>query len=88
MSSIDVTSNNALHAGLKGYQAGADSVTRSAPMLPNTASGRNGTGQSVNFGPAVVEFASGTLQVMAAPHAIDNAVRQDDILGSIIDTYA
>jgi hypothetical protein len=88
MGSIDFVSNNALQNGLKSYQAGADSLGRSATVIADVSSARSGAGHSASLLSASVELVSANLHTNAAGKVIESAVRQDGILGSIIDTYA
>lgn len=88
MGSMDGVSNSALQHGLRSYQAGAESVNRSATFIADASSGRSGTGQSASLLSASVDIISANLQTKAGGKVIESAVRQDGILGSIIDTYA
>lgn len=88
MGSMGGVSNNALQNGLRSYQAGAESLNRSAAVIADASSGRSGAGQSANILSASVEIISANLQTKAGEKIIESAVRQDSILGSIIDTYA
>ena len=88
MSNLNVAHNSALQAGLMGYQAGNETLSRSMTNIADTASQRNGTGQSAGLHSAAVELSSGLLQAKASAEVIEKAADQDRILGSIIDTYA
>ena len=88
MSSINVAPNSALQAGLKGYQAGSETLSRSATILADTATQRNGTGQSAGLHSTAVELRSGLIQAKASAEVIEKVAGQNGILGSIIDTYA
>lgn len=88
MSSLDILSNGALQYGLSGYQAGSESLSRSAAGIADSASGRSGRGQSVSINSASVELITGALQAKASIKVIEGEVSQYGVLGSIIDTYA
>jgi hypothetical protein len=88
MGSIDLVSNNALQYGLKSYKAGAESLSSSATVIADASSARSGAGHSASLLSASVDLVSAKLQTNAAGKVIESTVRHDDILGSIIDTYA
>jgi len=85
MNSINSASNNGLQTGLNGFQASVEKAARSANEL---ASGYRGAGYPGGLHTTAVELMSATLQTNASAEVIETAIKQDRILGSIIDTYA
>ena len=88
MGSIDVVSNNVLQLGLDAYQAGSESLHRSATVAADLSTRNNGKGMSSSLLFASVDILSASLQTKAAGKIIESAVRHEGTLGSIIDTYA
>ena len=84
MNNVNATSNSALQAGMQGYQAASESMTRAALQL--SSDGNNGQSKMLNV--AASQMISGSLQAAASAEVIDRAAKRDGIIGSIIDTYA
>jgi flagellar basal body rod protein FlgG len=75
--------SSAFYAGVQGYNQGAEQV-REATIDLSTANNPNRE-RPVNINQNAVELISGNLQAEASAKVIRSA---DEMLGTIIDTYA
>lgn len=75
--------SSALYSGVQGYNQGAEQVRQAAVDL-SSANNPNRE-KPININQSAVELISGNLQAEASARVIKTA---DEILGTIIDTFA
>jgi len=98
---MEITGSSAYYAGLSAIQTGQNRVDQAAGQIANTTAERTATSQSSDFQAerlrAVdrsqqMDLATSTVELALGKHQVELGVKvakaSDEMLGTLIDTYA